>query len=247
MIGILYFSSTGNSLYIAKAIQKELSGSLCYIPGYEGDGSEFSRLILVSPIYSFGLPEPVYDLIPRLAKGVKTDMVLSYGGMCAGADRFAYDHAKDCGVDIRSVYTVMMPENFTLVFTVPKFYMKQTLKKAPRKIAAVIEKLRSETPRVPRGKAFLKDTHMKNKGNWHKLAHDFHTGQDCTLCGLCADLCPVGNISLENGKVEFADKCIACLGCYHRCPNKAILYKDKVKEDRYFHPQILPQEIGMDG
>ena len=51
MTGILYFSSTGNSLYIAQKIQKKLGGKILYIPAYGGDGSEFDTLILVTPIY----------------------------------------------------------------------------------------------------------------------------------------------------------------------------------------------------
>ena len=53
MIGILYFSSTGNSLYIAQKIQDQMGGQIKYIPNYNGNGSEFEKIILVTPIYSF--------------------------------------------------------------------------------------------------------------------------------------------------------------------------------------------------
>ena len=36
MIGILYFSSTGNSLYIAQRVQHTMGGQIKYIPNYEG-------------------------------------------------------------------------------------------------------------------------------------------------------------------------------------------------------------------
>ena len=68
MIGILYFSSTGNSLYIAQKIQDQMGGQIKYIPNYNGNGSEFEKIILVTPIYSFGMPTFVYDIIPRLIK-----------------------------------------------------------------------------------------------------------------------------------------------------------------------------------
>lgn len=66
MTGILYFSSTGNSLYIAQRIKEELSGQIIYIPKYDGNGNEFEKIIIVTPIYSYGMPCHVFDLLPRL-------------------------------------------------------------------------------------------------------------------------------------------------------------------------------------
>ena len=34
------------------------------------------------------------------------------------------------------------------------------------------------------------------------------------------------------------------LGCYHRCPNKAIVYLNKKKKDRYINPNIDENLIG---
>lgn len=76
MIGILYFSSTGNSLYIAQRVKKVLGGLIKYIPNYEGDGSEFEKIILVTPIYSYGMPTFVYDIIPRINK--MTELIIYY-------------------------------------------------------------------------------------------------------------------------------------------------------------------------
>ena len=52
MLGILYFSATGNSLYIAKKLRESLGGEVIYIPSYQGDCSEFDNVILVTPIHS---------------------------------------------------------------------------------------------------------------------------------------------------------------------------------------------------
>lgn len=61
MNGIFYFSSTGNSLYLSKRIKSKLGGKIIYIPNYQGDASEFEKIIVVSPIYSFGLPVHTYN------------------------------------------------------------------------------------------------------------------------------------------------------------------------------------------
>lgn len=246
MVGILYFSSTGNSLYIAKKIQEELGGKICYIPKYQGNGAEFEKLIIVTPIHSYGLPRLVYDLLPRLDKGKELIIVQNYGGMVGGADYYAYKHCQELGLNIKGVFTIKMPENFTTTFTVPKFYIKSTLKGADSRIAKVVETIKSEKYSLPKKKKTKEQTYLKNMSNWHKIGERFNVSEACVQCGRCVKICPVNNISLQDGKIVFGDKCVACLGCYHRCPNKAIRYKNKKKKDRYINPNVNSRDIGRD-
>ncbi|MBQ6570419.1 MAG: EFR1 family ferrodoxin [Clostridia bacterium] len=245
MIGILYFSSTGNSLYIAQQIKDSLGGKIIYIPNYNGDGSECEKVIVVSPIYSFGLPIHTYDLLPKL-KNVPVYIVLNYGGMTGGADYFSYKYCLQSGVDIKAVYTVKMPENYTLFMSVPKAYIKSTLCSAPKRIARVTEQLKSGRENIPRARKTKEQIFLNNKDNWHKIADDFSVADDCVKCGLCAKICPTDNISLSGGKPVFGDSCVACLGCYHRCPQRAILYKNRTKTARYINPDVNPADIGKD-
>lgn len=224
MLAILYFSSTGNSLDITKRINSELLGKIYYIPDYLGDASEFDRIIIVSPVYSFGLPKHVYDFLPKLNRNSRVDIVLNYGGMLGGADSFAYEYAKKLGLNIRSVHTVKMPENYTLTFTVPKFYLRSILKKAPKSIEKVIRELKAGEERIPKIKKTKCERYEQNKANWHLIAKDFSVTDDCTQCGKCVRLCPSKNIMIANNRIQFSDHCVACLGCYHRCPQKAICY-----------------------
>lgn len=244
MNGIFYFSSTGNSLYIAKEIQKALGGEVCYIPKYSGNAEKFEQIIIVSPVYSFGLPLHVFEFIPTLPKNVPLYIVLNYGGMVFGADGLTFEHAKKSGLDIKGVFTIKMTENYTLDFTVPLAYQKKALKKAPDLVAKVIAKIRNGEENAPKTKPKFADIYYKNKGNWHKIADDFSVTEDCILCKKCVELCPTENISVKEGKVEFSDKCVACLGCYHRCSEKAIVYKNKKKDYRYFNPNVNKSELG---
>lgn len=246
MIGILYFSSTGNSLYIAQKVQNRMGGQIKYIPNYEGDGSEFEKIILVTPIYSFGMPTFVYDMIPRLNKTSELMIVQNYGGMVGGADYFTYRYASEQGLNIKAVYVLKMPENFTLTFTVPKFYINHTLKRADARIDKVINSICSGDYRIPKKCKTKSDTYFKNKSNWHLIGEDFSATDACVKCGKCVSICPVGNIFLRDEKIVFSNKCIACLGCYHRCPQKAIVYKGKSKNDRYINPNVYESYIGED-
>lgn len=245
MNGIFYFSSTGNSLYIAKEIEEALGGVVRYIPGYNENFDKFTQIIIVSPVYSFGLPVHVYDFIPKLPMNVPVYIVLNYGGVVFGADGLAYEYAKKSGLDIKAVYTVKMPENFTLDFSVPLAYQKKILKKAPGLVAKVIGKIKNGDKNCPKSKKKFAKIYYENKGKWQKMSEDFSVTEDCILCGKCVELCPTENISIKNGKIVFADKCVACVGCYQRCPQKAIIYKNRKKNYRYFNPNVNENELGQ--
>ncbi len=246
MNGILYFSSTGNSLFIAKKEQQRFGGKIVYIPKYQGDGSEFEKLVLVTPIYSYGMPTHVHSLLSRLNKQRELIVIQNYGGMVGGADFLLYSYATKLGLNIKSVFVIKMPENFTLTFTVPKFYLKSVLKNCGKAIDKVLNQIETGTPHVPKKKKTKEAKYLKNKSNWHLIGQRFCTSQNCVQCQKCVSLCPVGNISLQDGKIVFGDKCVACLGCYHRCPNKAILYQNKKKKFRYVNPNVDESEIGRD-
>lgn len=244
MIGILYFSSTGNSLYISQKIRERTGGKIIYIPAYTGNGNEFDKIIVVTPIYSFGLPVHVYDFLPRLDKRKELVIILNYGGMVGGADYFVFRYALQNGLNVKSVCTLKMPENFTLTFTMPKFYLKRVLHSADQRIEKVITKFIRGESAIPHKKRTKEKTYFKNKSNWHLIGDRFSVSEDCIECGKCVAICPVQNISMENGKVAFGTACVACLGCYHRCPQKAIRYLGKKKKDRYINPYIDEKLIG---
>lgn len=244
--GILYFSATGNSLYIAKKLKEKSGGQIRYIPSYEGDGSEYDEIVLVTPVYSFGMPVPVLDLLARLNKTTGVVAIQNYGGMVGGADRLLYEYALRFGLNIKGVFVLKMPENFTLVMSPPAFYKNAILKSADRRIADVAAAIEAERYRIPKKKRTKEKTYLKNKSNWHIIGERFSATDACVRCGKCVALCPAQNISLRDGEIVFADKCIACLGCFHRCPHHAIVYRNKDNKKRYVNPNVDEAEIGKD-
>jgi len=51
----------------------------------------------------------------------------------------------------------------------------------------------------------------------------FRVGSACNGCGLCARLCPAGNITLIDGRPHYGPRCSACLRCVSVCPQSAIV------------------------
>ena len=73
---------------------------------------------------------------------------------------------------------------------------------------------------------------------------DYYASEACVSCGLCARVCPVENVAMEQGKPVFSHRCERCMACIQCCPQKALNYKDKTQNrPRYRHPEISPQAL----
>ena len=54
----------------------------------------------------------------------------------------------------------------------------------------------------------------------------YEISDSCVACGACEAQCPVGAISMGDGKFEIdAEKCIDCGSCAAQCPTASIAQK----------------------
>lgn len=55
--------------------------------------------------------------------------------------------------------------------------------------------------------------------------------EDCTQCGVCAKVCPVGAIDPQDSRQIDIQKCITCCACIKKCPQNARSMKPSPVED----------------
>ena len=55
-----------------------------------------------------------------------------------------------------------------------------------------------------------------------KAKSDAKIDKDCSLCGLCASICPMKNLEILQGAITQKNNCTVCYRCVNRCPRKAI-------------------------
>lgn len=55
--------------------------------------------------------------------------------------------------------------------------------------------------------------------------------EECTQCGICAHVCPVGAINPDNSSVIDIERCITCCACIKKCPNQARSMKPGLVRD----------------
>ena len=212
-----------------------------------------THLLLGYPVYESTIPMPMrllMDLLPE-GRGMKLGVVCTF--MMAGGDCC---HLPERALESRGYQSVLatyvkMPNN--IKFPIVRFlHIPQGDELLPfydSAIAAVAEIVNW----LREGK-----THVEGRGiadylfgvsqRWGEEAVTRYVCKNifalacCNRCRLCAESCPVGNISFANGYPEFGDRCCDCLRCYHQCPQQAIqITAGTMDEETY------PRYKGFDG
>jgi ferredoxin len=244
---IYYFTSTGNSLAIAKRI----GGEMVSIPQVIDDGSKeyYDDVIgIIFPIYGFFIPKMVRRFLSE--KKLVADYVFAIGtygnlpGACMrNVQRFAAEH--DNHVDYAE--SLLMVDNY-----LPGFDIEEQIRKLPEKnpdgnLARIITEIESQTRRESTASLRWRTlTALIQVGEKVAMkatqAQNYIVNKDCNQCGTCEKVCPSGNITVSK-KVVFADKCEWCLGCVHLCPQNAIHLKNEKSATRWRNPDVSLSEI----
>lgn len=241
---IFYFSGCGNSRFIAENIAKELNENLIFIPEAEREKkynynlAENERVGFVFPIYSWQPPRLVSAFVRKLHFSQKPDYVwvaVTCGDNGGYADRVFREQLDRAGLPLRAVYCFIMPN----VYVNMAGMSVDKPEKAQRKIAdakehlpAVIQDItcRRAVFEMPRGLFPKFKTNVIGKGFYRWVSDEpFFTTGDCISCGTCARVCPLQNITMEEGRPKWNGHCTNCDACYHHCPKHAIQFGKATK------------------
>ena len=232
---IAVHTGTGNSLYIAKRFKDaEIHFIDEFLSGYYELPEDTDRLGIIFPVYCWGLPYPVRDFIKGyLAERDNSSLGYVFGIATCGA--FPLYTLHDLSASLSDIGIAL---SYGKSFRLPDAYLplqkKAVSKEKTDEMAASIEKELEETVkdiekeeiRIPhRGPGWRIIRAMSSAAMKPRKNDALSIKGKCTGCGTCVRICPMGNISLVDGKAAFSDNCISCFACYHRCPENAIDYK----------------------
>lgn len=248
---ICFYSATGNGYSIAKELNKYISADMFYIPSIIGmDLSEYEKIIIVSPVYMFALPNIMKTFIKNLTNykvSPKIYVVFNSAGIFADVAYYTQRMFNEKNIKISAVYKICMPLTYTWFLGEMQAVVDSLLRTYPKKVKKIAEKIiANEEKPIKRSKVrFLTKIHENLYKTWGVFAKSFYTVEsNCNQCGYCEKICPAGNIRIVDGKIEFGDQCISCLACYHRCPEKAInVGTHTTKRKRYVNPCVNVDEM----
>ena len=64
----------------------------------------------------------------------------------------------------------------------------------------------------------------------------FDVTSRCVGCGKCAQVCPLNNIQMVQGRPQWGKRCTHCMACIHQCPKAAVEFRRiTIGKNRYYN------------
>ena len=253
---IYYFSGTGSNLATAIELSR-------YIPDTEIHPvtdlltnkeipSQYGLIGFTAPAYDGHLPPVFYSCLKDLKFLDHQEVFLVIG--CMGIQGHTANDFKQlmgaCGKSVDHSYTIAYPDNVVLVHgAFPRWYQNITVKHAKKKAKLhaghLIKGKTSKKTGIVNVKTYLpKDIIQENNSKYNAKGLEYYVNQDCTKCESCIKICPVNNISIDNGQIAFGAKCQQCQACIQWCPQRSINYQGVTeKRSRYHYPEITLKDM----
>lgn len=243
---IFCFTGTGNSLYIAKRIAGITGEPLVSLNDkIKQDDTQSicaaDRLVFVVPTYGWRIPRVVERWMQetQFTGADKAWFVMSCGGEIGNAEKYNRRLCSQKELTYMGTAQIIMPENYLAMFNVPEAAeAKRIIDKAGPAIDSAARVI-ADGHAFPAPRNNLYDRFMSGTVNpifyrFFVKAGAFYADGRCTGCGICAELCPLNNVRLRDGKPVWGKNCTHCMACICRCPASAIEYgKKSVGKPRY--------------
>ena len=233
---ILYFSGTGNSEYAAKRISREIEDE-CISLFEKIRKDDFSSLhsdrpwIVAAPVYAWRIPHIVRSWIENTSFTGNKNIyfILTCGESIGNAGTYLAKLCKSRNMNYCGCMGITMPENYIALFSTPaQEKALQIIERAEPVINRTIRYIKNDRP-LPQTDISFKDkinSGIVNRIFYPLIVHSrkFYATSDCISCGKCANVCPLHNIRMKNGKPAWGKSCTHCMACISRCPKEAIEY-----------------------
>jgi ferredoxin len=246
---VFYFSGTGNSLRVARLIAEELGDCEQHpIASAPVLGGNYERIGFVFPHYALGVPNMVRKWLEvldisenRNAYFFAVETYGAYKGNCLAQVK---NILRGKGISLDYGDGVKMFANNIANYKMANNAKEQAVGAdiSARKIALRIRQ--KETNDIGKSNPLFAFVYKKIVASYPSKGQNFNVSSACVGCMQCAQICPTGNIDIQQGRPIFGSRCEWCMACIQWCPKAAINYKTKTRDrNRYHHPCISCQDM----
>lgn len=242
---VIYFSGTGGTKRVAKAIESSLLNRNYQVNLIAIDQSasaihstdeleilkKSSTAILVFAVHAFDAPEPVYEWISQIRCNDLSTAVLSVSGggevwPNIGCREDIIKLLESHGFNVKYEKMLVMPCNW--VFKIDDNLSMHLINEMPNKVDKILDKFLTKTiRRTNHHKGWLaRKITLLEKKTASRFAQSFNVSERCISCQWCVKHCPVNNIQLVKNKPVFSNKCVMCFRCVYGCKIGAIETKN---------------------
>lgn len=254
---LYWFSGTGNSLAVAKAIQRSMDDCEL-IPASRAvlnPPPAAERIGLVFPVYGGGPPRMIARLagVLQAAPGAYIFAVATCAALSGDALMILRRLLQQRGLDLAAGWTVKMPENYPPMGGAPPPARQQEINaRAAEQTERVIAELKT-SPRGRYEKSFLlwklaaRLAYPVFIRTLPRAGRRFRADEKCNGCGICANICPADNIVMKDGRPQWLGRCEQCFACLHWCPQEAVQFFRSRNQPRYHHPDATLHDLVRGG
>jgi ferredoxin len=242
---ILYFTASGNSLAVAKAI----GGERISIPQAVKENQfafEDDVIGIIFPTYCCVPPRMVRDFVVKA--NIKADYLFAIATYGFAEGIVLEDlAARGKGTTFDYMTSIKMVDNYLPNFDISRQIDSLPKKKVDENLKVIVEDIHSRRKYIKPPKRIARlatwyCTPLLRSQETGLSAKSFIVDGKCTQCGTCAKVCPNGNIKVTD-KVAFSEHCASCYACLHNCPQNAIHLPNERSEKRWRHPDVSLKEI----
>ena len=240
---IYYFSGTGNSKWVAEEIARRTDDEAQSIAELVKDGptvvyaGKDARIGVVFPIYAWGAP----PIVERFCKSITLAGAYAFAVCTCGDEAGKAMRRLKKIFAYQSAWSVKMPNNYVVGFDVDSAELEQSkIAEAKERLIAISNAVLANATQydVYEGPgAVIKTALVRPMFNtFARSTKRFSVEDSCNGCGLCARMCPIGAIRMQDEKPVWVKKhCTQCMGCINRCPQRAIQMGESTKNHgRYY-------------
>ncbi|MEW9094607.1 MAG: EFR1 family ferrodoxin [Clostridiaceae bacterium] len=251
---IYYFSGTGNTWWMANALQQQLTAQNHQVQSYSIETvtpenvleqvKDVNHIILGFPVYGSTAPKLMLNFINQFPNATNAQSASIFATQALASGDTAYHIGKmliEKGYNLKQTMHFRMMNNFHIPEF--RFYRPKNDYRVDKLHQKSLSKVKKLALAITNNQEHIIGKNIIGflLGNFQRshidkvidmLSKEFKIDlTHCINCGKCERICPTQNIKKCGDTYKFEDNCMLCLRCYSQCPKSAILIGEGTKNE----------------